>query len=66
MRFNYGSIAALMGAMLILSIAFAVLNISAAHSAVLPGGFKGPGENAQGDGRQRLLSDREAVPWEHL
>jgi len=28
-----------MGAMLILSIAFAVLNISAAHSAALPGVF---------------------------
>jgi hypothetical protein len=38
-RFSYGSVAALMGAMLILSIAFAVLNISAAHSAALPGVF---------------------------
>jgi hypothetical protein len=43
-RFTYGSIAALMGAMLVLSIAFAVLNISAARSAAHPG-F----ETAQGD-----------------
>jgi hypothetical protein len=38
-RFSYASIAALMGAMLILSIAFAVMNISAAHSAAVPGTF---------------------------
>jgi hypothetical protein len=38
-RFSYASIAALMGAMLILSIAFAVMNISAAHSAAVPGAF---------------------------
>jgi hypothetical protein len=36
-RLTYASIAALMGAMLILSIAFAVLNISAAQSGAVPG-----------------------------